>query len=290
MSDRDRLTRFMFEQEPIRGEIVHLDASWAEVLQRHTYPVPVRDLLGQMMAAAVLLSATLKFDGSLIIQLEGSGPIELMVVECTSGRALRGVARFKSDITEGGFKDLVGDGRMVITIDQNGNGQRYQGIVEITGDTLADALQHYLHYSEQLDTLLVLAANSHRAVGMLLQRLPGDLHDEDAWQRAQQVGATVTIDELDTLDAEQVIYRLFHEETIRLFDSEPVIFRCSCTAQRVETMLLTLGKDEVQSILDEQGLVSIDCEFCNQHYQYDAIDIQQLFADKVQPSVPKTRH
>lgn len=277
MPSSDTLQRFIFEEAPIRGEIVRLDATWRAVLERRDYPPVLRDLLGEMMAAAALLSATLKFDGAMIMQIQGDGPVSLLVVECTSERTLRALAQWSEGVQPAPLAELLGDGKLVITIDPKHNTERYQGIVSLEGGTIAEVLQHYLTHSEQLDTRLWLAANDQYAAGMLLQRLPHD-SDEDAWPRVAHLGATITHHELLELPAEEIIHRLYHEEDVRLFDGEPVSFRCSCSRERVAGVLRMLGHDEVQGILREQGTVSVNCEFCGKHYTLDPIDAEVIFA------------
>lgn len=287
---RDSLQRFLFENANVRGEIVHLDATWREILQRADYPAPVRDLLGEMMAAAALLSATIKFEGSIIMQMQGAGPVSLLVVECTHQHALRGLAHWDGELDEAGsLSDLVGDGRLVITVDPGPGRERYQGIVALEGRTLAEALDNYLARSEQLATRLWLAADANSAAGLLLQRLPGGQPDPDAWSRVTHLGETVTASELIELPAADVLHRLFHEEDLRVFEAQAVSFRCSCSRERVANMLRTLGTDEVHEILEEQGEVEVSCEFCNQRYAFDPVDVDQLFAG-AQPAVPPTRH
>jgi len=288
----DTLQRFLFENAPIRGELVHLDATWRAVLARHDYPPAVRDLLGEMMAASALLSATLKYDGSITLQLQGDGPVTLMVVEATSQRTLRGMAQWTGDVPEGNLAARAGSGRLVITIDPGRSNERYQGVVALEGETLADAIDNYLERSEQLPTRMWLAADGEQAAGMLLQRLPKEvMEDSDAWERIGHLGATIRREELLGLDAREVIHRLFHEEDLRLFDEEAISFSCACSRERVGQMLRSLGHDEMQSILQDEGEVSVDCEFCRQNYRFDSVDVEQLFAaDEISPEVPETRH
>ncbi len=264
-SERDSLQRFIFENAPIRGELVHLDSSWQKIASHHDYPVPVRKLLGEMMAAAALLVSTLKFEGTLTIQFQGSGPISLMVMEATNERAIRGVAKWQGEIAEGSLKALLGNGTLAITIDPKNQGERYQGIVEICGDTLAESLEHYLTHSEQLDTHIWLTADDQQASGMLLQRMPGDMRDENQqdWERAVALASTLSMHELLTLPVRELLHRLFHEEELRLFDVEPLCFRCSCSHERVAEMLKRLGIDQVRSILEEEPHIEVDCEFCH---------------------------
>src|SRR5215472_6155008 len=182
MSEHDTLRRFIFEALPVQGRHVHLDASWRAALERQDYPAPVRALLGETMAAAALLSATLKFEGNITLQIQGAGPVHLLVVQCTSGLKLRGLARWNGDVPASDFRALVGDGRLVMTIEQNGKAERYQSIVPLEGGSLSASLESYFERSEQLATRLWLTAGDGSAAGMLLQMLPDRQGDSDAWQ------------------------------------------------------------------------------------------------------------
>lgn len=289
--ERDTLTRFLFEHAEVRGEVVRLDATWRAVLECHAYPEPIRNLLGEMMAAASLLAATLKFEGALIMQMQGSGPVTLAVVECSSEFHLRATAKWRDDLAPGDIATLLGQGKFVITIDPKTSNQIYQGIVALEGTTVAEVLEHYMLQSEQLETRLWLAADGEQACGFLLQRLPENAtEDADAWNRALNLGNTLTAEELLKLPAREILHRLFHEEDLRLFDPRPVSFRCTCSRERVANMLRLLGLDEVHSILDEQGKIEVDCEFCNRHYHFDAVDAEQLFAAEVLTQPGSTRH
>ncbi|WP_009205323.1 Hsp33 family molecular chaperone HslO [Sulfuricella denitrificans] len=282
----------MFEHAAVRGEIIHLDATWKAVLERRDYPLALRTVLGELMAAAALLSATLKFSGSLIMQIQGGGPVRLLVVECGADLTMRAMAHWDGDLAEGAvLPELVGEGRFVITIDPKKGRQTYQGIVDLEGGSVAAVLENYMQRSEQLDTRIWLAADSHGAAGMLLQKMPdGPEADTDAWNRAVHLGATVKSRELLDLPAREIIHRLYHEEDIRLFDSTPVHFGCTCSRERVANTLRMLGYDEVRSLLDEIGYIEADCEFCNQHYVFDAVDAEQVFASDVAGPAGQTRH
>jgi molecular chaperone Hsp33 len=237
-----------------------------------------------------LLSATLKFDGALILQIQGSGAVKLIVVECTSEQTMRATAKWAGDLT-GGFRELVGEGRFVITIAPSDASQTYQGIVELTGESVSAVLEHYMRKSEQLETRLWLAADGAQAAGMLLQRVPGPSgEDTDAWTRAVTLGETVRDAELLALPAPQIIRRLYHEEDVRVFEPRVVSFRCSCSRDRVVGMLRMLGRDEVRSIIEERGAVEVNCEFCNRHYRFDAVDAEQIFAAGLQTQAGATRH
>lgn len=287
----DSLQRFIFEHAPIRGEIVHLDATWQAVLERRDYPPRVRDVLGELMAASALLTSTLKFDGRLIMQVQGSGPVNLLVVECTSNRTMRAIAQWNGEVPDAPLAELVGNGRLAVTIDPLKGKERYQAIVSLEGMTVAEAFENYFARSEQLDTRLWLAADRNQVAGMLLQRLPDSPQpDEDAWMRAVHLGSTITREELLALPVREIIRRLYHEEDIRLFSRVPVSFRCSCSRERVEAVLRMLGHEEIRSILAEQGSIRVDCEFCGGRYEFDSIDAEQLFAALHTIPAAPTRH
>ncbi|HLU61100.1 MAG TPA: Hsp33 family molecular chaperone HslO [Gammaproteobacteria bacterium] len=279
--DRDSLHRFLFEQLPVRGEIAHLDASWRAALEQVDYPPVVRDLLGEAMAAVVLLASTIKFEGSLTLQLQGGNPVTLLVVQCTDRLNLRGIAHWKDPLPDAGapLRDLIGDdARLAVTIEQKKRNERYQGIVPLEGETLAECFEQYFLRSEQLPTRLFLAADGNCAAGMLLQVMPGKDDTRDAWQHVTTLGETVRADELLGLDAPTIIHRLYNEDDVRLFESTPVAFRCSCSRDRTVGMLRALGEKEVREILAEQGHVEVNCEFCGRKYVFDAVDVEALLA------------
>lgn len=290
--EADTLRRFLFEKREIRGEIVHLDASWRAILSRHEYPEPLRKILGEMITAAVLLSATIKLNGKLIIQAQGDGKVKLMVVECTADATLRAMARYTDDIDEKCLQNMLGNGRLVITIEPQQGSERYQGIVSLEGENIATMLKNYLLTSEQLDTELYLAVDSSCAAGMLLQKLPAKAmeKDEDAWRRIVTLGSTVKDEELLGLSASELIQRLFHEEDIRVFEPETYSFRCTCSKDRVTNALKFLGHDEVKDILNDQKIIRVNCEFCNQRYEFDAVDAEQIFASEMSPDTPDSTH
>lgn len=287
----DTLQRFLFENLAIRGDLVQLEATWKAVQDKHTYPDPVLHLLGEVMTAAVLLSATLKHDSRLTMQIQGNGQIPFMVVECTHDRNLRGMAHYAADIQPGTLAELVGDGRLAITLEPANSKERYQSIVQLTGNNLAEAIDDYLSRSEQLDTHIWLAVSEQRTAGLLIQKLPANqtAEEQEGWNRVEQLSATITDKELLNLDAQQVIHRLYHEEDVRVFESEPVCFRCSCNKGRVVNMLRQLGIDEIRAILEEEQSVEVTCEFCNQKYRFDAVDVEQLFTNGVTYQAPGTR-
>jgi molecular chaperone Hsp33 len=295
MHDRDCLHRFVFEHYPIRGHLVHLDAAWQALIEHRDYPRAIRELLGEAVAASLLLAATIKFDGVLSLQLQGDGLVHLLLAQCTSGLGVRGLARFRDEdeTREPGrgsaparLGELIGAGNLTVTLETDDGAQRYQGIVPIGGDRLADSLQVYFENSEQLPTRLWLYADGLGVSGMLLQRLPdgggraaeataGQV--DDAWRRVQLIGDTLTPEELATLADAEILHRLFNEDDVRLFEPAPVYFRCRCSRERVGGMLQGLGEAETRSILEERGEVEVRCDFCNRAYVFDAVDIGQLF-------------
>ncbi|MBI3480413.1 MAG: Hsp33 family molecular chaperone HslO [Nitrosomonadales bacterium] len=287
----DSLQRFLFEKSHVRGELVHLDDAWRAVLERHDYPPALRAVLGELMAAAVLLAATLKLRGSLVLQIQGKGPVTLLVVECDGELNVRATAKWQGELDGFDFAQMVGDGRFVITLDPRDGGQTYQGIVALDGSSVAEVLQNYMLRSEQLETRLWLAADEQGAAGLLLQKMPGeggnfvaesdDGLDGDMWPRVTMLADTLQPEELLGLPAQELIRRLYREEDVRLFDIQRVAFRCTCSRDKVGRMLRMLGPDEVQSVLAEQGMVEVSCEFCNHQYRFDKVDAEQVFASAV---------
>ncbi len=308
MHDRDCLHRFLFEHYPIRGHIVHLDASWRALLEHREYPSVIRDTLGEAVAASVLLAATLKFDGTLTLQLKGQGPMHLMLAQCSDALGVRAVARYKEADYQRDLASLSGEGSLTVTVENEDLSQRYQGIVPLTGDRLSECMRNYFETSEQLPTRLWLHADENGASGLLLQRLSDDsvqsrsvgsrLHElergdiDDAWNRVQMLGDTLKPEELQTLSDRSILRRLFAEDDVRLFEPAPVFFRCRCSRERVVGMLRALGPDEVRSVLAEQGHVEVRCDFCNRAYRLDSVDVEQLFSHAATPStdVSERRH
>lgn len=281
--DQDQLYRFLFEDLGIRGEIISLDASWLAAQANHQYPDAVAEQLGQALAATLLLSATIKFNGTLTLQVQGDGLISMLVAQASEQQSVRGLAHWQQQPSAEQAKSLFGDGRLVITIKPE-QGESYQGIVSLEGDSILDGVQTYFKQSEQLKTRLWFAVNEQRAVGLLLQELPAQQNEQDSWQRIEMLANTITQQELLELPSEQVLYRLFHEESIRLFEPKPVKFQCDCSKQKVEASLINLGHAEILSILQEKGSVEVDCGYCNQHYHFDTIDVEQLFSED--PNTP----
>jgi molecular chaperone Hsp33 len=269
--------RFLFEGADLRGEIVRVDGAFAAIMQNHQYAPGVRDLLGEFLAAAVLLATTLKFEGRLTLQARSGGQVPLIMAECTSELAVRAIARGAQEATAVRFGELLAEGQLAITVEPE-RGRRYQGIVPLHGESLAESLDAYFEQSEQLHTRVWLACDGRRTAGLLLQQLPTQLtpdplEREAQWNHACTLAATVSSEELLALDAAALLYRLYHEDPVRLFDPQPVRFRCSCSRERSRRALATLGEAEIRDILKEQGSVTMDCEFCNQQYVFEAPEL-----------------
>lgn len=288
--NNDALRRFIFDHSDIRGEITHLDESYRTVLANNPLPAPAQLLLGEFLAAASLMSSTLKFDGLLSLQARGEGDLTLVMAECSHHNNLRGIARLAElapSTWEGrSFSDLLGKGQLVITITPD-KGERYQGIVPLVGDSLAACLEDYFSQSEQLGTRFWLAADLQQAAGLMLQALPRQLEaseeeNQDRWETTVQLADTVRPEELLMLDQEQLLYRLFNQENVRLFEDQPLRFACSCSEQRSSKVLQSLGREEIDHILEELNVITVDCQFCNQRYSYGREDIDQLFAPPTQ--------
>lgn len=299
MSDPDHIRRFMLEHHPVRGHIVQLEAAWQRLREHAEYPSPVRDLLGQATCAAVLLASTLKFQGTLTLQLEGDGAVRLLVAQCTHDFRIRSVARFDEARVIEDFRALVGDGRVTVTVESDERSARYQGIVPLSGGSLEECIDAYFATSEQLPTRVRLASDPTRAAGMLMQKVPpagGIAPPEPAEQDP------VTLDQawdsactqLDMLDDHDLLYvspesllrRSAVVADVRLFEGDGVMFQCRCSRERVAALLKGLGREEVDSVLLEQSRVTVTCEFCQKPYAFDPIDVAQVFAEEPPPPSP----
>lgn len=287
--DTDTLQRFHFETAAVRGELVRLGPSLREILGQHFYPGPVAALLGESLAASVLLSSTIKFAGSLSLQAKSEGPVSILFGECTHDRQVRGYARVADGAVGGGLGELLSRGTLAITITP-AEGQRYQGIVPLDAPRLAGCLEHYFAQSEQLPTAILLACDGEHAAGLLLQVLPGSVgtpaEHAGHWEHLQRLARTVTDAELLGEGFETLLYHLFHEERVRVQAPQPVRFGCRCSASRAGGTLQSLGEAEARAILAEQGTILIHCEFCQQEYRFDAVAIDAMF----HAEVPAARH
>ena len=280
------LRRFILEAHPVRGHWVRLIDAWHELRGTRQYPPVVESLLGQAATAVVLLAATLKFDGKLTLQLAGNGLVPLLVAQCTHDFRLRAMAQHAEQLpAEAGFAALIGDGRLVVTIESAQSSQRYQGIVPLEGGSLAACLESYFASSEQLPTRLMLASDRLQASGLLVQKLPASTRGEasgaatqNVWEEVQAGLTALNPTQLLSIDIEALLPTLCGSHDVRLFDLTPVSFECSCNRPRVSELLRSLGEAEARSVLEEQGAVTIGCEFCGRSYRFDAVDVEQLFA------------
>lgn len=291
----DTLHRFIFEDSPVRGNLVHLDETFHQALAFQHLPQGLKCALGELMAASSLLAATLKMQGSLILQLQSKGALKILVVECTSEFKLRATAKWQGEIrNDQTLFDVIEDGQMMITLDPKDGNQAYQGIVPLEGESLAAILENYMLRSEQIDTKIWLNCDGKSAAGLLLQKLPdmtnqAEMNQEkteqnlETWQRITYLADTLTLEELAQLNAETLLTRLFHQENVRLFTPVDTAFFCSCSRTAVGRMLKMLGADEIRSILEEQEKIQkqieVHCDFCNKLYQFDPVDAAQLILE-----------
>lgn len=272
--------RFLFDDMPVRGLHMRVQEVWQHIVSRKHYPLAIRRALGELLAAGALLSSNLKIDGTLILQVQGQGILKMLVVEATSDNTLRAVARWDENANVADDADLVHllgeNGIFAITL-QPKEGEQWQGIVPLEGKNIAQMLMNYMERSEQLQTHIALAANDETVSGLLLQKLPEKELDEDAWQHVKTLAQTVDSSELLQLDAEHLLYRLYHETPPRIFPAEHLEFACTCSRGKVSDMLLMLGAEEVGKVIAEEGSVTINCDFCNERYTFDETDINTLF-------------
>ncbi|MEM7251205.1 MAG: Hsp33 family molecular chaperone HslO [Pseudomonadota bacterium] len=275
----DALQRFVLEGSNVRGELVHLDDTWRTILSRTDYPAPVRRVLGEALSAVALLSATIKYEGSLILQMTGDGPVNLLVVQARADRTLRGLARWRDVVQSTSLREQFGAGRLVMTVDPGPGMERYQSLINITADSIAELLLGYFDQSEQLSTRLWLTANEQSCAGMLLQRLPGDEDDEEddeAWERAVILASTVQEVELQEAASEMVLARLFALQGVRVYEPESFRFHCGCSREVITTSLGAMPIDELREIIEEEGEIKVDCEFCGAKYLFDEAAVEAL--------------
>ncbi|OON39331.1 Hsp33 family molecular chaperone [Izhakiella australiensis] len=292
MSHSDQIHRYLFENYAVRGELVTVSETWQEIIKDHDYPQPVQQLLAELLVATSLLTATLKFDGDITVQLQGDGPLTLAVINGTNNQQMRGVARMQGDIAPGSsLKQMVGKGYLVITITPS-QGERYQGVVGLEGDTLAACLEDYFMRSEQLPTRLYIHSRSDEqnagAGGILLQVLPAQDADSNDFDHLATLTSTLKTDELLDLSARDVLWRLYHQEEVTVYDPHPISFHCSCSRERCEEVLRTLPAEEVDQILQEDGKIDMHCDYCGSHYIYDAVDIAALRNDAAESGSERT--
>lgn len=289
MNQQDCLRRFIFEQHNVRGEWVRLQDSLQQAKQHQVLVNPdVDSQLGQALAAVALLSATIKFSGSLIMQVQGTGELTALVAQATNDQKIRGLVRSEAVVTKTNLKDMIGEsGRLVLTVESE-NGERYQGIVGVEENNLADVLKTYFVQSEQLDTRLWLFANQTHAAGLFIQELPGDKKDKLDWERIEMLANTVTADELLSLDCETLLHRLFNEEQVRIYEPDPVVFHCGCSRQKISETLAALGRVELEDILKERPEVEVDCQFCGAQHRFDKVDVENLLTNPAGEVTPES--
>lgn len=283
MSQVDLNQRFTFIDSDVRGEITQIHHSLEQINALHPYPLPIRQLLGQMLAAVSLLAARIKMEGSLVLQTHGNGPVRMLMAEITDKGQLRAIARHDDLPNEP--VALLGQGMLSITLLPKA-GQQYQGIVQLQGDNLNQALEEYFLSSEQLKTRIWLASDGQHAAGLLLQALPNSSdqaslsQDDDTFNRTSILAQTVTEAELLHLDVNELLFRLFNEEQVELYSPKPLHFQCTCSKERVASMLLQVGESECRNIIAEQQNIAVDCQFCHANYQFVLTDIERLFDHK----------
>jgi molecular chaperone Hsp33 len=293
MKQQDCLRRFLFEEHGVRGEWVRLQDSWQQAKQHQVLVNDAVDSqLGQALAAVVLLSATIKFKGAMIMQIQGGGELTALVAQSSNDRKIRGLVRSEASVSGANLKDMVGEGgRLVLTVESD-NADPYQGIVGVAENSLAEVLKTYFTQSEQLDTCLWLFANKTHAAGLLIQELPSEKKDKEDWQRIEMLANTVTADELLTLDCEELLHRLFNQEKVIVYEPEGVEFRCNCSRQKIGGTLSAMGRSELEAILRERDDIEVDCQFCGAQYRFDKVDVENLLSNPLgnDDTNPPTRH
>lgn len=280
MSNHDQLHRYLFENHAVRGELVTVSNTYQQILENHDYPAPVRLILGDMLAATSLLTATLKFDGDITVQLQGDGPLKLAVINGNNQQQMRGVARLQGDIApDATLRDMVGNGYLVITITPK-EGERYQGVVGLEGDSVASCLENYFLQSEQLPTRLFIRSGEHEgrpvAAGMLLQVLPAQHVGHDDFDHLVQLTTTIKNEELFTLPANEVLYRLYHQASVTLYEPQAVSFHCHCSRERCADALMTLSDADLHEMLKQEQEIDMHCDYCGTHYLFSANEISDI--------------
>jgi len=280
---KDQLNRYLFDKSHVRGELVQASSIYQEIVNNHQYPQAINLLLGELLVATSMLTALLKFEGSIAVQLQGDGPVSLVVVNGDDKQQLRGVARVQGDVTSTKLTELFIKGYMVITITPT-KGERYQGIVALDKDTLAECLETYFEQSEQLKTHFWLRSDDKHAAGMMIQALPDDSDNDDAYDNLRQLTATIKSEELFNLDANTILNRLYHQEEVRIFDPQDLAFVCGCSKERSGAAIISIGRKEAELIIEEQGNIAMHCDYCNTQYLFKQQDIAELFHDPEQNS------
>ena len=279
MKETDTLQRFLFEHASIRGEIAHLDETYRTIMQQHPYPPMVKQLLGEALVSCLLLAGSIKFEGDMSLQFHGDDNLPLILVQCDHQLNVRAFAKFKKGAEVADYATAFLQGKMVFVINQCHQTETYQSMVPILSTSMSENLMHYFAQSEQIASQVWLAVNEEKVSGMLLQLMPGQdtLQREQFWEYAVQLGQTISEEELLNLDNTTILHRLYHETELRLYTARPVRFECRCNEDKMKQVLTVLGKEDVDQLLKEKGQVEVRCDFCNQQYTFDAIDITLLF-------------
>ena len=275
----DSVTPFGFEAFPVRGALIHLSRTWRRMLRDHDYDALVRETLGHAAAATGLIAQSLKFDGAITLQIQSSGTLQMLVMQCTSELDMRGMATVEEGTAATSFAELTSKAHCAVTVDA---GDRpYQGIVDIDDTSLAASLEHYFARSVQVPSHVALLASDEFAAGILLQQVPGDPIGEDDWNRLHFLIDTLSPGDFESDTSLQLIGKLFAEDDVRVYEPRPVNFRCRCSARKVEDVLKMLGEEEARQTLEEQGDIEVICEYCGRRRHFDAVDVERLFADNV---------
>ncbi|MGR5159186.1 Hsp33 family molecular chaperone HslO [Vibrio owensii] len=275
------LNRYLFEDLSVRGELVQLDEAYQRIISSKEYPAALQKLLGELLVSTTLLTATLKFEGSITIQLQGDGPVSLAVINGDHDQKIRGVARWEGDIADDAtLHEMMGKGYLVITIEPK-KGERYQGVVGLEGETLADVIEGYFANSEQLKTRLWIRTGEYEgkkhAAGMMIQVMPDGTGTPEDFEHLEQLTATVKNEELFTLPANELLYRLYNQDSVRLYEPQPVEFHCGCSRERSGAAIITVDKTEIYDILAEEGTISLHCDYCGTSYTFDEPEITELY-------------
>ncbi|ANS84103.1 33 kDa chaperonin [Vibrio scophthalmi] len=275
------LNRYLFEDLSVRGEMVQLDEAYQQIIASKEYPVALQKLLGELLVSTTLLTATLKFEGSITIQLQGDGPVSLAVINGDHDQKIRGVARWEGDIADNAtLHEMMGKGYLVITIEPK-KGERYQGVVGLEGENLTQVIENYFANSEQLKTRLwirtgELNGKAH-AAGMLIQIMPDGTGSAEDFEHLEQLTNTVKDEELFGLEAQELLYRLYNQDKVRLFEPQPVVFHCGCSRERSGAAIITVDRTEINDILAEEGSVSLHCDYCGTTYSFNESEVEELF-------------
>lgn len=299
MQKVDSLQRFIFENAPVRGELIRLQLSYQTILNQHPYPAPIRKLLGEALCVSALLSAIIKFNGRLTVQFRGKGKLKLLLAQCDNNFHIRGLAKWDGELTEDDLLEAFNDGVLVIMLDAAPGKPPYQGVVSWVGNSLIESIQGYFKHSEQLATKLWLEVNEHTAAGLLLQVIPASDRGSKAieseiiqphWEHILKLSDSLLPTDLLKLDTESLLKQLYPEEDIRIFAPDAIAFQCTCSRKRGEDAIYILGREEAEAELKDKQTIAVTCDFCNEEYLFDPIDVAKIFEDKDRPPPNKNLH